>query len=278
LSFGDDPKQKVWFVRYSDQAQSDLSFSAGGGSLTLAWCQFLFRPMNKDILDKIHKLLRLADRSRGATEHEAKVALSKAEELMTRHKIDSAMLRMARGSHDLPESEIKKDNVSLPKTLNPADLLILSLLQSQFNVRCVLGHSNGHTPVDILGTAEDVQYALYVFHFLRETFFRCWNEFKVTLREPNRKSYYRGLHDGLKAALIEGKKKAEAEASAEACRQYEIVLVDNAAALNRYVTETYGKLRKRSSRSNRVQSESYTAGKAKGSTLQINRALNGGEK
>jgi len=49
-----------------------------------------------DILDKVRKLLRLADTSRGATEHEAKVALAKAHEMMTRHNIDSAMLRMER--------------------------------------------------------------------------------------------------------------------------------------------------------------------------------------
>ena len=50
-----------------------------------------------DILDKIRKLLRLADRSRGSTENEAKVALAKAQELMTRHNIDSALFRMEHG-------------------------------------------------------------------------------------------------------------------------------------------------------------------------------------
>ena len=35
-----------------------------------------------DILEKIRKLLRLADRSRGSTENEAKVALAKAQELL----------------------------------------------------------------------------------------------------------------------------------------------------------------------------------------------------
>jgi len=50
-----------------------------------------------DILDKVRKLLRLADRSRGSTENEAKVALAKAQELMTRHNIDSALFRMEHG-------------------------------------------------------------------------------------------------------------------------------------------------------------------------------------
>jgi len=229
-----------------------------------------------DILNKIQKLLRLADQSRGATEHEAKVALAKAEELMTRHKIDSAMLRMARGSEDIPGIAVKKEVIDLPKTLNPADMLILSLLQQHFNVRVILMRNRSKTPVDIIGTWEDVQFATYVFHFLRQTFFRCWNEFKITTTCPDRKSYYRGLHDGLRAAIINGKRNAEATASTKERSQYEIVLVDTKAAIEHYVTEQYGKLRTRRSRNSRVNSESYQAGKAKGGTIRINHAIAGG--
>lgn len=49
-----------------------------------------------NILDLVQKLLRLADASRGATEHEAEAALAKAEELMTRHKIDSESYQAGR--------------------------------------------------------------------------------------------------------------------------------------------------------------------------------------
>lgn len=231
---------------------------------------------HQDILDKIQKLLRLADRSRGATEHEAKVALAKAEELMTRHKIDSALLRMARAEKDRPSISIHNENFELPKTLNPADMLILSLLQHHFNVRVVLFKARAKTPVDIIGTAEDVQYAIYVFHFLRQTFFRCWNEFKTTTKTPDRRSFYRGVYDGLRAALIEAKRKAESGYGERERGQYEIVLVDTRAALTAYMENQYGKLRSRSNRSVRRDSESYTAGKAKGATIQINRPLAGG--
>ncbi len=74
-----------------------------------------------NILDKIRKLLRLADRSRGATENEAKVALSKAQELMTRHNIDSVLFRMEHGESGSPSFKVDKGKVDLPKTLNPAD-------------------------------------------------------------------------------------------------------------------------------------------------------------
>ena len=228
-----------------------------------------------NILDLIQKLLRLADTSRGATEHEAESALAKAEELMVRHKIDSAMLRMSHGSEDLPGIAIQKEAINLPKTINPADMLILSLLQSHFNVRIVLFKNSQATPVDIIGTWEDVQFAIHVFHFLRETFSRCWNEFKVSASTPDRKSFYRGLHDGLRSAILEGKKRAEAAASTEERSRYQIVLVDTAAAIDRYMGEQYGKLRKRRGRRSRVDSESYQAGRAKGGTIKINRTLPG---
>ncbi|MFZ4779234.1 MAG: DUF7168 domain-containing protein, partial [Terrimicrobiaceae bacterium] len=133
------------------------------------------------------------------------------------------------------------------------------------------------TPVDIIGTWEDIQFAIHVFHFLRMTFSRCWKEFKVAASFPDRKSYYRGLHDGLKSAILEGKKRAESAASTEERSQYQIVLVDTSAAIDRYMGEQYGQLRKRRSRNSRVYSESYQAGKAKGGNIQINRALPDGD-
>ena len=231
--------------------------------------------MNHDaILDKVRKLLRLADESRGATEHEAKVALAKAHELMTRHNIDSAMLRMEREAAGGGTGfTVNSSKVDLPKTLNPADLLILSLLQSHFNVRVILLHGHKQTPVDIIGTPTEVEYAVFVFHFLRETFFRCWNEFKRSTDNPDRKSYYRGLHDGLKAELDSAKRRAENAYTTDQRGKYQLMVVDAKAIIDRHVAEKYGKLRNRRQKNSRVNSESYVAGKAKGATIRINRPL-----
>ena len=125
---------------------------------------------HSDILDKVRKLLRPADRSRGATENEAKVALSKAQELMTRHNIDSALLRMEAG--EKCGINVTKGLYELPKSRNPADMLILSLLQSHFNVRIILMTGHRKTPVDIIGAPEDVDFAIFALSFLRQTFDR----------------------------------------------------------------------------------------------------------
>lgn len=226
-----------------------------------------------DILDKIRKLLRLADTSRGATENEAKVALAKAQELMTRHNIDSALLRMERGETGGGSFTVDKGKVDLPKTLNPADLMILSLLQSHFNVKTILMPSGRGTPVDIIGAPADIDFAIYAFNYLRQTFFRCWNEFKRTRPNPDKASYYRGLRDGLNAELKAAKDRAEQSYASDQRQAYGLVVVDQEAAITRFVEENYGKLRSRNTRARRVDSGSYFAGETKGRTIQINRPL-----
>ena len=228
-----------------------------------------------DILDKIRKLLRLADKSRGATENEAKVALSKAQELMTRHNIDSALLRMEAGEKS--GIDVTKGLYELPKSLNPADVLILSLLQSHFNVRVILMSGHRKTPVDIIGATADVDFALFALTFLRDTFFRCWNEFKKTAWNPDRASYYRGLRDGIDAELTAAKKRAEESYAEDDRNTYALVVVDQDAAITRYVEENYGKVRTRRQRRRRVDSTSYLAGETKGRTIRINRPLTDSE-
>jgi hypothetical protein len=225
-----------------------------------------------DILDKIRKLLRLADTSRGATENEAKVALAKAQELMTRHNIDSALLRMERGETG-GSFTVDKGKVDLPKTLNPADLMILSILQAHFNVKTILMPNGRGTPVDIIGAAADIDFAIYAFNFLRQTFFRCWNEFKRNHANPDKASYYRGLRDGLNSELRAAKERAEQSYAADQRQAYGLVVVDQEAAIKSYVADHYGKLRNRAQRRRRIHSGSYAAGETKGRTIQINRPL-----
>ena len=224
-----------------------------------------------DILNKVRKLLRLADKSRGATENEAKVALAKAQDLMTRHNIDSALLRMEAGEKS--GTNVTKGLYELPKTLNPADMMILSLLQEHFNVRVILMSGHRKTAIDIIGAPEDVDFAIFAVSFLRKTFFRCWNEFKKTAWDPDRASYYRGLRDGIDAELTAAKEKAEQSYDEDDRNTYALAVVDQDAAITRYVDENYGKIRTRRQRRSRVDSASYVAGETKGRTIRINRPL-----
>jgi hypothetical protein len=124
-----------------------------------------------------------------------------------------------------------------------------------------------------LGAAADIDFAIFAFNYLRQTFFRCWNEFKRTHANPDKASYYRGLRDGLNAELKAAKQRAEESYATEQRQTYGLVVVDQQAVITRYVEENYGKLRNRNTRSRRLHSGSYTAGETKGRTIQINRPL-----
>jgi hypothetical protein len=127
--------------------------------------------------------------------------------------------------------------------------------------------------VDIIGAAADIDFAIFAFNYLRQTFFRCWNEFKKTHANPDKASYYRGLRDGLNAELKAAKQRAEESYATEQRQTYGLVVVDQQAVITRYVEENYGKLRNRNTRSRRLHSGSYTAGETTGRTIQINRPL-----
>ncbi|MCP4845100.1 MAG: hypothetical protein GY901_08355, partial [Actinomycetia bacterium] len=192
-------------------------------------------------------------------------------DLMTRHNIDSALLRMEAGEKS--GTNVTKGLYELPKTLNPADMMILSLLQGHFNVRIILMSGHRKTALDIIGAPEDVDFAIFALSFLRKTFFRCWNEFKKTAWNPDRASYYRGLRDGIDAELTAAKEKAEQSYGEDDRNTYALAVVDQDAAITRYVDENYGKIRTRRQRRSRVDSASYVAGETKGRTIRINRPL-----
>jgi hypothetical protein len=82
---------------------------------------------------------------------------------MTRHNIDSALLRMERGETG-GSFNVDKGKADLPKTLNPADMMILSILQAHFNVKTILMPNGPGTPVDIIEAPADIDFAIYSFN------------------------------------------------------------------------------------------------------------------
>jgi hypothetical protein len=85
------------------------------------------------------------------------------------------------------------------------------------------------------------------------------------------------LRDGIDAELTAAKKRAEESYAEDDRNTYALVVVDQDAAITRYVEENYGKVRTRRQRRRRVDSTSYFAGETKGRTIRINRPLTDSE-
>ena len=215
-------------------------------------------------LDRIHKLLRLADKSRGATEHEAQTALTKAQELMVKHNIDSARICIEKGEKF--EVEAGEGQIQLPKNLNPCDMPILTILHNYFNVKCVVTRG-GESFCTLIGSAEDVDFATFAFRYLRATFLRCWKEFKADRPWASANAYYKGLRYGLSKALQAAKDKAS-----EGFSGYALIISAKTEAIQKYQDDHFGKLKKIGTPCIK-DSESYYAGVEKGETLKVNRPL-----
>ena len=219
------------------------------------------------IIKRIKKLLTLANNS-GATEAEAKNAMAMAQRLMTKYNIS-----MANVGNDKPsERNIRHEQYFTRKgSLNPADKEITVILNKFYKVKILF---SGGCSLVMVGTPEDIEIAKYVHGYLRAVFFKCWNEYKETAAFPNKADYYFGLQTGICERMQEAENSAKSEETEEACKNYELVLVNNKEAIRSYIYDTFGKLgRSRRRSSSRMDANSFYAGKAKGSTVQINQAI-----
>lgn len=224
--------------------------------------------IEKSILKRIQKLLALA-KDKGASPAEAESAMAMAQRLMTKYGIE-----MANISDDSPKSSIKHEAFFTRKgSFNPADNLIMNLLMHYYKVRILFSNNRYDRDIIIVGTPENVEIAKYVHGYLRNVFFRCWNEYKKTTYGANRTSFYRGLWFGIDQRMEEAEKQAKAEESSDAVQKYELVLVNEKAAISNYISEMFGPLKRNRERMGVANSRDFMAGKAKGATVQINQAI-----
>ena len=218
------------------------------------------------IIKRIKKLLTLANNS-GATEAEAKNAMAMAQRLMTKYNISVANV-----GDEKPKQNIRHEEYFTRKGgLNPADKEITVILKRFYKVKILF---NGGRGLVMVGTPEDIEIAKYVHGYLRSVFFKCWNEYKSTAAFPHKADYYLGLQVGISERMTEAENSAKSEETREACEKYELSIINNREAIKSYIFETFGKLgRSRRRASGRTNADSFYAGKAKGSTVQINQVI-----
>jgi len=225
--------------------------------------------IEKAIMKKIQKLLTLA-KDKGATEAEAKNAMAMAQRLMTKYNIETANL-----GEDAPKASVRHESFFNRKgSFNPADQYVMSILQQFYKVRILFSNGTDGNGIIIIGSPDDIEIAKYVHGYLRSVFFKCWNEYKSTAAFPHKADYYLGLQVGISERMTEAENSAKSEETREACEKYELSIINNREAIKSYIFETFGKLgRSRRRASGRTNADSFYAGKAKGSTVQINQAI-----
>ncbi|MBI5771895.1 MAG: DUF2786 domain-containing protein [Verrucomicrobia bacterium] len=171
-----------------------------------------------EIVERIKKLLRLA---RSANPHEAQLAMQRALQLAEEHRVAVDALNPDAMAPLLTH----QDTDSLAR-LGYDRRFAAIITQRFFRVRPVVrfavhvvdGWPRGGEKLSFVGTASDIEIALYVYHFLVRHFGYCWRLHRGRLR--NRYSYVHGMFEGLYTKLAD----AEPPAAERKARGTELAL------------------------------------------------------
>lgn len=205
------------------------------------------------IIEKIQKLLRLSESS---NQHEAERAATKAQELMLKHNIEMRQVE----NHD---SEYVNKTTDKFKREPQGMKYVNAILTKYFFVQIVRSKRHDGNYDNIVGEKGNVDTALYVRDFLKNTFKKLWDEYRkeTGAGARSRESFYYGIYNGLVDKLEAQKQETEAK--------YDLVLVDDPKAEEK-VRELFGKLRSGGRRRvNNRDSQAFGAGKAQGQSLNI---------
>lgn len=187
-----------------------------------------------EIIDKIKKLLRL---SRSANPHEAALALQRALALAREHGVAVDSLN--------PDEQMKEKTVIHRETdgrqrMSYDKEYAVRIIQAFFHVTPVFnqrivrplgGRAYIEKFVTVVGTAADVEIALYVYGFLVHHFAFCWRKYRGRLR--NRHAYVDGMFDGLYRKLFD----AQPQPTERETKGNELVLAEHKC----YIAAVIGK-------------------------------------
>ena len=217
------------------------------------------------IIEKIKKLLALANSS---NEHEAALAASHAQRLLSEHNLAMADIE---ATHRPDKAD--KVETSVAKTL-PKWLRHLSVgVSSAFDCQAI--HHPAAGKMTFIGVGADVQIAVYTFSYLDATVRRlCSTYMKRHVgstianrhRELMRQSYYLGAVSTITARLREQKVQTPVTSGA---------LVPVKEGLIRQTMSEIGKLRTMHSRKSYINTDAYSRGQTDGGQVGIHQGITG---
>lgn len=240
--------------------------------------------MNTQILDKLKKILRLANNN--ANPHEAEVALQKAQQIAIENQIDIASVNIS----DAPAKEnYEKGTLETGARFTVCQRFVNWIIGKHFNVNVITGGSRAYgRKIHFVGKTSDVEFAKWVNEFLNETFMRAWHNHKAIHNTPTklRESYIYGLYKGLSAKLEQNRKDVESnkfnqitseqgeDKSREVQQSYALVMVSEKEQLEQAVSSFFPQLGKAVKKPINLQSMTVMdAGFAKGQTINVARPI-----
>jgi Protein of unknown function (DUF2786)/SprT-like family len=223
------------------------------------------------LLRRAEKLLALA----GSThEHEAQLAMQRAQELFAKHHL--ASLRIRQGSHmTYLILRLKR------KKIWAYEKMIISLLVRHFFVYIVRfnefapEHCTDYKALDIMGAPENVVMAEYVFHYLQRAAEELWEDHIKAQSRAHKPSFQRGVIQGfdekLKETQVEAKVAQEQGLAAHDVTA--LVAAGQALIANTIGRQRWPKISRRGAGSGRFDQRSFEAGEVEGQKIVLHKGL-----
>jgi hypothetical protein len=231
-------------------------------------------PKNARMLEKVRKLLSLAG---SQNEHEALLAMQKANDLIEKYNIERIEQNRAAGFVYAIINHKKKRVENYQRR-------ICSILQEHFFVDVIYSNlydpitRETHRTIELLGTAENVQIAEYVYHFLMNQMEVLWKSYqrkKTTTIRKNKRSYrlgvLKGFHDKLNEQAAGRSNGYRAEAGAENSRGALILAQDR--ALKEFIRTRFPRLSTLRVGGTRIDRGTFQAGMVDGKTLNLHKGI-----
>ncbi len=221
---------------------------------------------NSPIIEKIKKLLALANSS---NEHEAALAASHVQRLLSEHNLAMADIEAVHKQEkaDTVETDTSK---SLPKWVRH----LSAGVSTAFDCQAI--HHPASGKMTFIGVGADVQIAAYTFTYLDQTVRKlCRTYMKHHVggtvanrhRELMRQSYYLGAVSTITARLREQKVQTPVTSGA---------LVPVKEGLIRQALHEIGNVRTMYSRRSYINSDAYSRGQTDGGQVGIRHGITGG--
>ncbi len=228
----------------------------------------------RECLAKVSKLLAL---SQSSNEHEAALAMQKANELIAKHHIqDLGSDKQYRYGFGIIDRKRKR--------IESYQRRICTILHDFFFVRVVLAslydplRNETYKTIELLGTKENVTIAEYCYHFLENQLASLWSlnrhRFKGSTR-TEKNSYYLGMLRGFHQKLAE-QRKGEGDFPVEA--GVGALVVAEQKQLEHFVGMRFPRLRKAPRSGAKVYRNTYQEGVETGKNITFTEGLTGQSK
>lgn len=223
--------------------------------------------MNHKIVEKLQKLLALAQNNNQPAEMEA--AMLKARQLAMEHDIDLASISSSAEKKSL---NIVMKRFCVGKRFGVANDYVCWILKDHFSVAVIYTGSRANGKwISLIGTEMDTEMAHFVYNFLMERFMDCWRGYHETRNcaVGFRTSYLRGLHAGLHEKLGAQKNQLTPEHQ----NVYGLVLRNKETAIQEGLAKYFPELKAVKKKDVTVDADAYFTGKADGKNISISRPL-----